>query len=90
MDVLNNIIIWFSIAALIIGAVLFFIYPYQPQHSDVLQQYQADKQAGEILVLYKTDSIAEAKAMFKDEYPDYKILQVYKGRRGVWIRAVKK
>ena len=85
----DKIAIYMTIAALLIGAVLFFIYPYQPQNPDVLQQYKADKQAGEILVLYKTDSVEEAKARFASEYPDYKILQIYKGKHGTWIRAVR-
>lgn len=77
------------IAALIAGLILFFVYPYQPQSEKVLKQYFKDKEAGVIIVIYQTDSKEEAIELFSQEYPSYRILEVYKGRHGVYIRAVK-
>lgn len=78
------------VALLIAGIALFVLYLYQPQSPQVLQQYQQDLADNVVVVIYQTDSVEDAKMQFYNDYPDYAIVEVYKGKHGVIIRGRKK
>ena len=80
---------WIFVGILIVAVILAVIYPYQPQPENVVQGYEQAKEEGVIMVFYPV-SKGEAVKRFQEEYPDYKIQNMWKVSKGTWIKGVKK
>ncbi|MCD6450300.1 MAG: hypothetical protein J7L34_07325 [Thermotogaceae bacterium] len=88
METLEKIAFWTVVVATVIGAILTFVYPHKPQSESVFGQWQADH--GAIVVIIQADTEDEAKNEFERQYPDYTIVEIMRGKKGWYIKAVRK
>lgn len=90
MDWLKDIWIWVLVGAIVVGGILYIIFPQEHQSEKVILKWQSAQEQGIIIVKIFELNTDKALSIFKQTYPNYVIIDFAKDEDGMLIKARKK